>query len=201
MNNNIRPFSFRQKSWWTQILDPGGRLVTQWNHIFLISCLLALFLDPLYFYLPVIDGPACFRIDLGLGIVVTFFRTVADMFYLTHMIMKFRMAFVAPSSRVFGRGELVMDPQQIALRYLKSDFIIDFAATLPLPQVSRVSLTYQRGIFMIQFFVLFSGNWNQIGVVLFFSFRADLTMICLKPLNEWILKETSHEFILWFREL
>lgn len=77
-----------------------------------------------------------------------------------------------------------MDPQQIALRYLKSDFIIDFAATLPLPQVSRVSLTYQRGIFMIQFFVLFSGNWNQIGVVLFFSFRADLTMICLKPLNE-----------------
>ncbi|CBI15055.3 unnamed protein product, partial [Vitis vinifera] len=134
MNNNIRPFSFRQKSWWTQILDPGGRLVTQWNHIFLISCLLALFLDPLYFYLPVIDGPACFRIDLGLGIVVTFFRTVADMFYLTHMIMKFRMAFVAPSSRVFGRGELVMDPQQIALRYLKSDFIIDFAATLPLPQ-------------------------------------------------------------------
>lgn len=50
--------------------------------------------------------------------------------------MKFRTAFVAPSSRVFGRGELVMDAREIATRYLKTDFVIDFAAMLPLPQVS-----------------------------------------------------------------
>lgn len=141
MNSKIRPFSFRQKSWRTEILDPGGRFVTQWHHTFLISCLIALFLDPLYFFLPVVAGPACMRIDLGLGIAVTFFRTMTDLFYLAHMMMKFRMAFVAPSSRVFGRGELVKDPQQIAMRYLKSDFIIDFSATLPLPQVTRLSLT------------------------------------------------------------
>ena len=108
------------------------------------------------------------RIDLGLGIAVTFFRTVGDLFYLTHIIMKFRLAFVAPSSRVLGRGQLVTDPQQIALRYLKSDFVIDFAATLPLPQVSRLSLTYLRG------------NWNQIRVIpSFFFFPANLMMICL----------------------
>lgn len=76
------------------------------------------------------------RIDFNLGIVVTFFRSVTDLFYLLHIIMKFRTAFVAPSSRVFGRGELVMDPWEIAYRYLKSDFLIDLAATLPLPQVS-----------------------------------------------------------------
>lgn len=50
------------------------------------------------------------------------------------MVMKFRTAFVAPSSRGLGRGELVMDAHTIAMRYLKSDFIIDLAATLPLPQ-------------------------------------------------------------------
>lgn len=49
--------------------------------------------------------------------------------------MKFRTAFVAPSSRVFGRGELVMDAREIATRYLKTDFVIDFAAMLPLPQI------------------------------------------------------------------
>ena len=49
--------------------------------------------------------------------------------------MKFRTAFVAPNSRVFGRGELVMDAKEIAMRYLKSDFVIDLAAALPLPQV------------------------------------------------------------------
>ncbi|KAF8378308.1 hypothetical protein HHK36_029647 [Tetracentron sinense] len=138
----FRPFrrssplvSDQQKPWWYQILDPGGHIVTQWNHVFLISCLIALFLDPLYFYLPTVGGPACLMTDLNLGIVVTFFRTVTDLFYLLHMIMKFRTAFVAPSSRIFGRGELVMDAREIAFRYLKSDFVIDLAATLPLPQI------------------------------------------------------------------
>lgn len=54
------------------------------------------------------------------------------------MLMKFRTAFVAPNSRIFGRGELVMDAREIARRYLKSDFVIDLAATLPLPQVSLI---------------------------------------------------------------
>ncbi|XP_057984284.1 cyclic nucleotide-gated ion channel 18 isoform X1 [Malania oleifera] len=121
--------------WHYQILDPGSEIVTHWNHIFLITCLLALFIDPLYFLLPYVGGSACLDTDLSLAVVITFFRSVADLFYLLHMIMKFRTAFIAPSSRVFGRGELVMDVRQIAIRYLKSDFIIDLAATLPLPQI------------------------------------------------------------------
>ncbi|XAR51847.1 hypothetical protein NMG60_11006608 [Bertholletia excelsa] len=120
--------------WRHQVLDPNGDIVALWNYIFLFTSLVALFIDPLYFYLPYVGGQACLSTDTGLGVAVTFFRTLADCFYLLHMIMKFRTAFVAPSSRVFGRGELVMDPHEIAMRYLKSDFIIDLAATLPLPQ-------------------------------------------------------------------
>jgi cyclic nucleotide gated channel len=56
--------------------------------------------------------------------------------------MKFRTAFVAPSSRVFGRGELVMDPRAIAIRYLKSNFVVDLAAALPLPQVSHTYIIF-----------------------------------------------------------
>ncbi|KAG8038798.1 hypothetical protein GUJ93_ZPchr0421g29177 [Zizania palustris] len=33
------------------------------------------------------------------------------------------------------RGEIVRDPDQIAIRYLRNDFIIDLAAMLPIPQV------------------------------------------------------------------
>ncbi|XP_022982087.1 probable cyclic nucleotide-gated ion channel 14 isoform X2 [Cucurbita maxima] len=47
----------------------------------------------------------------------------------------FRMAYVSPTSRVFGKGELVTDPKKIAKRYLKSDFCIDLIASLPLPQI------------------------------------------------------------------
>ncbi|KAL1192810.1 putative cyclic nucleotide-gated ion channel 16 [Cardamine amara subsp. amara] len=117
-------------------LDPGGDLITRWNRIFLITCLLALFLDPLYFYLPIVQaGTACMSIDVGFGILVTFFRTLADLSFLIHILLKFKTAFVSKSSRVFGRGELVMDRREIALRYLKSEFVIDLAATLPLPQI------------------------------------------------------------------
>lgn len=110
----------------------------QWNRIFLFSCLVALFVDPLFLYLPSVlnDGSSsCVATDLNLGIVVTCFRTLADMFYLLHMFIKLRTAYVSPSSRVFGRGELVMDPKKIARRYLRTDFFIDLIATLPLPQV------------------------------------------------------------------
>lgn len=125
--------------WRHQILDPDSNIVTYWNHVFLITSILALFLDPLYFYVPYVGGPACLSIDISLAATVTFFRTVADIFHLLHILMKFRTAFVARSSRVFGRGELVMDSREIAMRYLKTDFLIDVAAMLPLPQVRMLS--------------------------------------------------------------
>ncbi|XVF47748.1 hypothetical protein PTKIN_Ptkin03bG0135800 [Pterospermum kingtungense] len=126
--------------WYKRILDPGSEIVLQWNWVFIVSCLVALFIDPLYFYLPAVGGDvtsSCVKTDTSLRIVVTCFRTVADIFYLLHIIIKFRTGYVAPNSttRVFGRGELVMDPKKIAQRYLRSDFFIDFIATLPLPQI------------------------------------------------------------------
>ncbi|KAJ0047827.1 hypothetical protein Pint_15414 [Pistacia integerrima] len=142
MNNNIslynlhKTFSLRRAnaSWWNRIHDPQSDFITKWNHFFLVICLVALYLDPLYLFYPIIRND-CLTIDLNLGIVVTFFRTVTDAFFLSHIFIKFRTAFVAPSSRVFGRGELVKDPKKIASRYLKSEFAMDLAAALPLPQL------------------------------------------------------------------
>lgn len=128
----------KNEPWHKRILDPGSDIVLQWNRVFIFACLVALFVDPLYFYLPSVGGNAntsCVKTDTELRIVVTLFRTVADLFYLLHMVIKFRTAYIAPSTRVFGRGELVMDPKKIAQRYLRSDFFIDLIATLPLPQV------------------------------------------------------------------
>ena len=121
--------------WRYQILDPDSDFVAYWNKVFLVTSLLALFIDPLYFFLPTVGGPACLTADAKISILLTILRSFADLFYLLHMVMKFRTAFVAPNSRIVGRGELVMDARQIAMRYLKSDFIIDLAATIPLPQI------------------------------------------------------------------
>ena len=149
------PSLLNRKPWQPRkILDPGSDVVLKWNRVFLVSCLVALFLDPLYFYLQSMGGPACVALDLNLGIVVTFFRTVADLFYLAHMILKFRTAFVAPSSRVFGKGELVRDSSQIAMRYLRSDFAIDLVAMLPIPQAGFLSFFKLFRIFECPLFFL-----------------------------------------------
>jgi len=134
----VFPENHHEPYWRERILDPGSDVILNWNRIFLFSCLTALFVDPLFFYLPSVtnkEKSSCMDTDLNLGITVTCFRTLADVFYIVHIVIKFRTAYVSPSSRVLGRGELVMDPKLIARRYLRSDFFIDLVAALPLPQV------------------------------------------------------------------
>lgn len=140
----FKVFQENHEPWKKRILDPGSDLFLEWKRAFLFSSILSLFVDPLFFYLPSVSietdnkNSSCMVTDLNLGIVVTCFRTFADVFYLLNMVIKFRTAFVSPSSRVFGRGELVMDPSLIARRYLRSEFFLDLLATLPLPQVPRL---------------------------------------------------------------
>ncbi|GAU15674.1 hypothetical protein TSUD_109320 [Trifolium subterraneum] len=58
--------------------------------------------------------------------------------------MKFRTAYVAPSSNVFGRGELVLTYSKIAVSYFSKDFWLDFIATLRLPQIyEKVAATFK----------------------------------------------------------
>ncbi|GMJ00950.1 cyclic nucleotide-gated channel 13, CYCLIC NUCLEOTIDE-GATED CHANNEL 13 [Hibiscus trionum] len=119
-----------------RILNPQGQFLQTWNKMFLLSCAIALAVDPLFFYIPVVDGRRkCLNLDHRLEITACVLRTFVDAFYILHMIFQFRTAFVAPSSRVFGRGELIEDPWAIAKRYLPKYFIIDILAILPLPQV------------------------------------------------------------------
>ncbi|KAJ0579834.1 putative cyclic nucleotide-binding domain, Ion transport domain, rmlC-like jelly roll [Helianthus annuus] len=125
-----------KNSWWTQIFDPGGQFITRWNHMFLITCLNALFVDPLYFLVPEIARKKyCMRSDYGFAAIITVWRSLIDVISFIHIFIKFRTAYVAPNSRVFGRGDLVMDPRKIALRYLRTTFAVDLAAALPLPQL------------------------------------------------------------------
>ncbi|CAA6671564.1 unnamed protein product [Spirodela intermedia] len=118
-----------------KILHPQGSFLQKWNKIFVLSCILAVAIDPLFFYIPVIpDGQKCLELERKLSITASVLRSFTDMFYVLHIIFQFRTGFIAPTSRVFGRGVLVEDPYAIARRYLSSYFIVDVLAVLPLPQ-------------------------------------------------------------------
>ncbi|CAN4085762.1 unnamed protein product [Withania somnifera] len=109
----------------------------KWNKIFVLSCVIAISLDPLFFYIPVIDNNnKCLHLDRKMEVTASVLRSITDIFYLFHIVLQFRTGFIAPSSRVFGRGVLVEDAWEIAKRYLSSNFLIDILAVLPLPQVA-----------------------------------------------------------------
>ncbi|KAL2897563.1 putative cyclic nucleotide-gated ion channel 14 [Bienertia sinuspersici] len=137
---NNGPRKNDEEPWWMRTLDPSSEVALIWNRIFLVACLVAVFVDPIFFYLPQVfneetNDSLCLSMDMQLGAVVTVLRTIADFFYLLHVLLRFRTAFVAPSTRVFGRGELVRDRKEIAKRYIKSAFFFDLIAALPLPQL------------------------------------------------------------------
>ncbi|XP_011034555.1 PREDICTED: putative cyclic nucleotide-gated ion channel 7 [Populus euphratica] len=118
------------------IFDPQHKSLLLWNRLLVMSCILSVSIDPLFFYLPVFNYQmTCLGMDTKLAAAITTMRTALDVFYLVRIALQFRTAYVAPSSRVFGRGELVIDPAQIASRYLSRYFIVDFLSVLPLPQI------------------------------------------------------------------
>ncbi|GAB4825412.1 hypothetical protein Ancab_008285 [Ancistrocladus abbreviatus] len=119
------------------IVDPGGAAAQRWCRIFSAAIMLSLFIDPLFFFSPRVNSDLlCIENELSLDKSFTILRSLNDIFYWLHIIIQCRMAYVAPSSRVFGRGELVIDPWKIMLRYLNKSFWLDFLAALPLPQMA-----------------------------------------------------------------
>ncbi|KAJ4792037.1 cyclic nucleotide-gated channel 6 [Rhynchospora pubera] len=119
------------------ILDPGGYILLTWNRAFLMSCFIALCIDPLFFFLPFVDNTypyLCIRTDQHLACVLTILRCMVDMVYLINIIIKFHTAYVDPISEVLGKGELITDPRLIVNRYLRKGFLIDLLGALPFPQ-------------------------------------------------------------------
>ena len=80
----------------------------------------------------------CIEFKYSLALTLSTIRTLLDVFYAVHIFLRFRTAFIAPSSRVFGRGELEIQPYKIARRYLSGTFWFDLFTALPLPQVTSI---------------------------------------------------------------
>ncbi|ERN05005.1 hypothetical protein AMTR_s00053p00015490 [Amborella trichopoda] len=130
--NSLKPSSESEK----KVLDPQGKFLQTWNKIFVATCVLAVSVDPLFLYIPVISKDAnCLDLDNKLQTTACVLRFFTDIFYVVHIFFQFRTGFIAPSSRVFGKGILVEDSFAIAKRYLAPYFIIDVLAVLPIPQV------------------------------------------------------------------
>ncbi|XP_023729115.1 cyclic nucleotide-gated ion channel 1 [Lactuca sativa] len=120
-----------------KFFDPEGRFILQWNKTFLLCSVIALSLDPLFFYIPIIDGTKrCLDVDHKLEIIVCVLRSFADMLFVFHIIIQFRTAYVPRHNHILGKRIVRDEPHYVATRYFSSYFIIDVLAALPLPQLA-----------------------------------------------------------------
>lgn len=116
-----------------RILDQTLRALIWRDEIFVILCVVAVLVDPLFLYIPVTDeNNKCLEVDKGLRIVVLVLRSLLDIIFITHIIHQIRnhselivVSDEAPEgqrSSGWTRGSLLT-------------IIVDFLAVLPIPQV------------------------------------------------------------------
>ncbi|KAM7280251.1 hypothetical protein ACFE04_007385 [Oxalis oulophora] len=118
------------------VMNPHAKIVQQWNKFFVISCLVAIFVDPLFFLLlSVSQENKCIKISWPWTKAIVCLRTLTDFIYTLNMLLQFRLAYVDPDSRGVGAGELVDHPKKIARNYIRGSFFIDLFSVLPLPQI------------------------------------------------------------------
>ncbi|KAJ7536533.1 hypothetical protein O6H91_12G072800 [Diphasiastrum complanatum] len=129
------------------ILNPRSKPIQRWNQSLVISCAFGLAIDPLFFYLLIInEDQMCLHIDGKFSVLVTLLRTISDLMLLCNIWMQLKMAYVCKESLVVGQGMLVWDGQKIIQHYIYSRWILfDAFVILPIPQVAG-SIWYLLGV-------------------------------------------------------
>ena len=134
MRNGGESSHLFRRSWSSMIIrDLPPLFLQSWRIIFGVSCVIAVALDPLFFYVPVInEDKKCIGLDKKLRAISLILRSVTDIIGIINIILQFRNGYKDENS-----GEEVKDFRKIARRYLWPYFVIDILVILPFPQVRR----------------------------------------------------------------
>ncbi|XP_050254860.1 cyclic nucleotide-gated ion channel 1-like [Quercus robur] len=104
-----------------------------WRIIFGVSCVIAVALDPLFFYVPVInEDKKCIGIDKKLRAISLILRSVTDIIGIINIILQFHDEYTHVDET---SGKVVKDFRKKAKTYLWPYFVIDILVILPFPQV------------------------------------------------------------------
>ncbi|XP_031406876.1 probable cyclic nucleotide-gated ion channel 20, chloroplastic [Punica granatum] len=95
------------------VMNPHAKVVQLRSKFFVISCLVAVVVDPLFFFLLGVQlDNKCIVLNGTMTTTIVVFRCVTDFMYILHILLQFRLAYIAPESRVVGAGDLVGNPRK-----------------------------------------------------------------------------------------
>ncbi|CAN7000834.1 unnamed protein product [Brassica rapa subsp. trilocularis] len=123
------------------IMNPHSKFVQMWTRFLAFSCLVAIFIDPAFlFLLSIRQDNKCIEFDWPKTKVFVSLRSMSDLIFFMNILLQFRLAYVAPESRIVGAGQLVDHPRKIASNYLRGKFLLDLLIVLPMPQIMILSM-------------------------------------------------------------
>ncbi|XP_062119881.1 cyclic nucleotide-gated ion channel 1-like isoform X3 [Humulus lupulus] len=126
-DHEIQERRYKDKRKEKEILNPWTAYYSrQWNTIFLASCVIGVFIDPFFLYIPIVnDDQKCLTQDFELLIVSLVLRSVTDFSYVLHII--FRLKTALAMSKKLDKSIFTGLPWPYLL--------LNVLAFLPLPQV------------------------------------------------------------------
>ncbi|KAM1407508.1 hypothetical protein ACFX2F_002078 [Malus domestica] len=129
-----------------------GRYLIIWNKLFVTSCIFAVYLDPFFFYVLIIDQrKKCLQMDKTLSIVAFLVRSLTDFVFLVHLICEICYNVSVKSKRSTAVGQIEGNSvTKLKIRkfiaqkmpWLTVFTVIDFLALIPLPQLLMVVMFY-----------------------------------------------------------
>lgn len=133
----------RFRSWFTSFCVRRSR----WDTIFVVTCVIAVSLDPLFFYIPIIDREKkCLEADKELRTVTLILRSLMDITLIVHIIYLIREAAIiaAASDQLAAQEESKMFylfeyVEAIVDNLSWPSLLTDILALLPIPQVRKLS--------------------------------------------------------------
>lgn len=109
------------KSWKEIIFYPGSKFISIWNYVMYVLCVYSAFALPMEY---------CYFLHFVLkkqGIYAYhYFDFLTSIIFFIDSLLQFRVAVILPT------GNLLLDKTELAKRYVKSKFIINFLMSIPL---------------------------------------------------------------------
>ncbi|KAH0992612.1 hypothetical protein GBA52_004095 [Prunus armeniaca] len=142
-----------KEKWETKLLS-----ASLWNKIIVISCVIAVSLDPLFFYIPFIDKEKkCLGMDKKLRNVALILRSLTDITFLVHIGYQIweasNKAYKAITRRktlwqkdwqpTLKKNEIIPFAKKFAGYLSWLSFLTDLLAVLPMPQILVVVLFFK----------------------------------------------------------
>ncbi|CAB4320529.1 unnamed protein product [Prunus armeniaca] len=182
------------------IFNQVRSFLPQWKSAFLASCVLGALIDPLFFYIPIVNKDTkCIGLDNSLKGAVISLRSTTDLFYVVNIVIQIYIELKASTFRVMGRSYLhtIVLPMANRIWRISSHILIDILAVLPIPQAAILIFMDSSSLNMRKFLAFLALLQYVPRVLRIYLLCTKLNKTPARETEIWILFQGAFSFFLY----